>query len=540
MSRLSHVLYNSSFGFLSFVFLLLTLVSPGDLIYQSYSNHRLGNIFVVAGVYIVTFLLTVLTYACRILTNRSVLAGIPKPWIPIEKPDVAQSVRKQIVAGLTRSAIIAQQSRPRDCRYEDIGALDPELTLAGNAPHGGKDGEKLAPWGAIQHPGWTAPDCADLPSCNFEDVIAELPFLVEAKAVSLAPPDPEYDQSQGHRQQSIVPDARVVEVLRRQKGMCLRAYLDYLTGLGVVKRGMAHPFVRLYERAKFAANPLTENEFRTLMHLFSALLHDMAPLWSTVLADIRANLFTDDESDEEYEDIHSYLGYYSNPSGSFLSADDASGRSDASIIHRPRLRVQSISSGYLSMYSVSDDSRLSIKTTSTISRKRPSQRVREFRRRMTRPLPADSIFRVRTNRAKTMPTDTDLHPPRLPSSLHLLAPPTPTPRGRRRNSFPNTAAGATTTNTTGPRYSSTLHPDTAANASFRSLHRIQTGSSYQSALSNSGSSTGSVVRRPTTGSSLSLRTPPSPGARNVALGVLDRIEAYASSIGEGKDDRYNG
>ncbi|KZZ90016.1 hypothetical protein AAP_03966 [Ascosphaera apis ARSEF 7405] len=376
MAGLFHVFYNGSFGFLSFVFLLLTLVSPGDLIYQAYSNHRLGNIFVVAGVYVVTFLIAALIYACRILTNRSVLAGIPKPWIPIEKPDVAQSVRRQIVAGLTRSAIIAQQAHPRDCRFEDIGALDPDLTLIGNASHEGREGEIDGPWGTIEHPGWTAPDCADLPNCHFEDVISELPHLVEAKAVSLAPPDPDYNDGQDQHQDIIVPDARVIEILRRQKGMCLRAYLDYLSGLGVVTHSVAHSFIRMYERAKFSQSPLTEKEFRTLMHLFSALLHDMVPLRSSVLADIRENIFTDDDGDydDDYEDSHSYLGYYSNPSRSFISFDDVSGLSSTSIIHRPRSRGQSISSAYISMFSASNDSRVSIQTTSTVPMKRPSQR----------------------------------------------------------------------------------------------------------------------------------------------------------------------
>ncbi|KAI5290805.1 hypothetical protein KEM52_000342 [Ascosphaera acerosa] len=325
MAGLFHVFYNGFYGFLSFLFLLLTLVSPGDLIYQAYSNSRLGNIFVVAGVYIVTFLLAALIYACRILTNRSILAGIPKAWIPIEKPDLAKVVRRQIVTGLTRSAIIAQQSMPRNCTGEDDGALDPQLCLASRRTADGYFTEKVLPWGTIAHRGWTAPDCADLPSCHFDEVMEELPFLIEAKAVSLAPPDLPVDG----RSRAIVPDARIVEILRRPKGMCMRTYLDYLGGLGVVAHDMAHSFVRLYERAKYSATPLSENEFRTLMHVFSALLHAMVPLDEATLAHVRESIGDEDDEGSDDDNNHTQIGYYSNPSRSWLSlTDDMSGRSD--------------------------------------------------------------------------------------------------------------------------------------------------------------------------------------------------------------------
>ena len=287
MWKLFRIFYNSLFTVLGFLLLVLTLFVPGDIIYQSYRNNRLANIFAVTGVYVVTALLAVLIYASRIFTNRSVLAGIPKLWIPVEKPDVPKNVRRLVVENLHRSAVIVQQARPRDRTGEDNSGLDPELTFPAEAE---------PPWGDTSHPGWTAPECPDLPNQDFETVIRELPNLLEAKVVSLAPPDPRFmrfdDRLRPHNDfADDIPDERIVEVLQRPKSMCLRGYLNHLARLGMVHDlDAATSFVRLFETARYSNRPLTEPEFRSMMGLFAELLRGMKRLDPVVVAEILAEL----------------------------------------------------------------------------------------------------------------------------------------------------------------------------------------------------------------------------------------------------------
>lgn len=309
--------YTSLFTFLSIILFILILLTPGDIIYQSYTNNRVGNIFATTGVYVVTLLLAVLLYASRILTNRSVLAGIPRPWIPVEKPDVEKSVRRLVVAGLARSAIIAQQAKPRDQTGEDTSPLDPALTIPKDAP---------PPWGKVSHPGWTGPDVLDLPNQEFAPVVSELPHLIEAKAVSLAPLDPRLmtmgtASSSKHVQISpdtVPPDERVVSALQRPRNMCLRDYLNHLGRLGLIDPPhLSEEFIQLYERSRFSAYPLTEAEFREMMGLFAEILRGMRYLDPGIVAELQ------DEGD--YDDDY---GYGFDSGASYISGQSSMTRSD--------------------------------------------------------------------------------------------------------------------------------------------------------------------------------------------------------------------
>ncbi|EEH08117.1 sucrase/ferredoxin domain-containing protein [Histoplasma capsulatum G186AR] len=300
-TRLSRVFYTTFFTVLAFIFFILTLLTPADTIYQSSKTRRLGNVFIVSGVYIITLLLAILIYASRIFTNRSVLAGIPKPWIPVEKPDVPKSVRRLVVKGLSRSAIIAQQSRPRDRTGEDNSMLDPSLTIATTG---------TPPWGHISHPGWTAPDCPDMHNQEFEPVIKELPHLIEAKAVSFAPMDPRLpmfgnqDPDEASETNQPIPDERIVEILRRPGNMSLRDYVNHLIRLNVINPpDLGRSFVRLYERGRFADAPLTEPEFRSLLGMFAELLRGMSELDPEITAEVQSE-----------SSIDGGMGHFSNTS----------------------------------------------------------------------------------------------------------------------------------------------------------------------------------------------------------------------------------
>ncbi|KAL1998543.1 hypothetical protein VTN02DRAFT_6001 [Thermoascus thermophilus] len=329
--NLSRILSNAVFALLSFVLLCLVLLTPGDAIYQCYKNHKLTNIFIITGAYLLTFLLAALIYASRIYTNRSVLAAIPKAWIPVEKADVGKSVRRLVVEGFARSAIIAYQARPRDTEAEaeaetpaESGPFDDRMLLL-------IDRER-PPWGPISHPGWCSPASPDLPNLHYHTVIQELPHLIEAKAVSLAPPEGHPRRRRRHlrdpyrsqEEEQSVPDPRVVEILQRPAAMGVREYLGHLASLNLL-----HPprlgaeFLAIYERARFSARPLHESEFRALMGIFAEILRGMKAVDPQVLEEIRRSTSPYSSYSPTGDESSSYIG----PSDEEGETDTVSGLS---------------------------------------------------------------------------------------------------------------------------------------------------------------------------------------------------------------------
>ncbi|KAK2755994.1 hypothetical protein FQN54_005792 [Arachnomyces sp. PD_36] len=301
---LFRIFYSTVFTILSILLVLLIILTPADAIYQCYKNDQLVSIFVIAGAYVVTLLLAGLIYASRIYTNRSTLAGIPKAWIPVEKADVGKSVRRLVVEGLARSAIIAYQARPRDVSGEDgehegRGDGEEERTTPQQQAGLTISNPDRPPWGDISHPGWSPPSSSDLPDLEYESVIEELPNLIEAKAVSLAPVDPlltppirtneRHDpHSPSHNEYQPLPDARVVDVLKRPITMSFRDYISHLSSLGLINPPqLGGRFLAIYEHARFSSHPLTENEFRSLMGTFAEILRGMTALDPSLVADIQ-------------------------------------------------------------------------------------------------------------------------------------------------------------------------------------------------------------------------------------------------------------
>ncbi|KAJ5631354.1 uncharacterized protein N7484_011454 [Penicillium longicatenatum] len=282
--KLERILNTSFFFFFALILFCLILLTPVDAIYQCYETQQLTDIFFITGAYVITFILAVLIYSTRIYTNRSTLAGIPKAWIPVEKDDVSKSVRRMVKEGLARSAVVSYQARPRDTSGEAESFQNYEPLLI--------DPER-PPWGRVEHPGWSSPASPDLPDLPYRTVIQELPNLIEAKAVSLAPSDPLFAASDAFGpvddlDPQYLPDMRVVEVLRRPASMGLRQYIRHLTSLGAIEPPELGPeFLALYERARFSSHQLHESEFRDLMHLFAEILRGMTSLASPIVEDIR-------------------------------------------------------------------------------------------------------------------------------------------------------------------------------------------------------------------------------------------------------------
>ncbi|RMJ22364.1 Thermatolerance membrane protein Dlt1 [Aspergillus sp. HF37] len=292
---------------LAVILACLILLTPADAIYQCYVSGQLTNIFFITGAYVATFLMTVMIYATRIYTNRTVLRGIPKAWIPVEREDVGKSVRRLVMEGLARSAIISFQARPRDMAADGDKFSEFEtLTVDRERP----------PWGYVEHPGWSPPSSVDLPDLPYRTVVQELPHLIEAKAVSLAPPEPvlnaprdpfDLSSRSSLAADQAVPDTRVIQVLQRPASTGLREYIQHLTGLDVIRPAeVGAEFVALYERARFSAHEIYETEFRDLMHVFAEVLRGMKGLDAQALDEIRDGSARDSESvirasDEEGE-----------------------------------------------------------------------------------------------------------------------------------------------------------------------------------------------------------------------------------------------
>ncbi len=220
----------------------------------------------------------------------------------MEKEDVNKKVRKMIVASLNRSAVIAWDSRPRISK--DTVVSEPENRDAIAKPtepepkqEGGlrekarsqleKDEQTVTipphrpVWGEIAHNGWCTPTSPDLPNLQYITVILELPHLIEARAVSLAPPDPQSSS------EPPMPDIHAVDLLQRPATMGLRDYIGHLTSVGVITSpSIATEFLASYEYARFSARPLSETQFRDLMKQFAEVLRSINPVPPATLANL--------------------------------------------------------------------------------------------------------------------------------------------------------------------------------------------------------------------------------------------------------------
>ncbi|KAF1845466.1 sucrase/ferredoxin domain-containing protein [Cucurbitaria berberidis CBS 394.84] len=346
---LFRIWYSTTYTTLLIILFLLLAITPAETIYQSIKAAEIQKLFVIGGVYLLTFLIVLLIYSTRIYTNRTVLQAIPKGYVPVEKGEVGKGIRRMVVKHLRRSAIIAWDSRPRDVRGEVDDAEDEEghgngegrPNTAGGKKEKDKDKEKAQkkkghhhapdatiipvsakspPWGHVSHPGWASPSSPDLPNLQYWSVICELPNLIEAKAVSLAPPDPAIEEGalQYPDNAPPLPDAQIVTLLQRPRAMGLREYLARLGEFGLVQPPSLGPkFLARYEYARFSTDSLTEAEFRSIMSVFAAILSGMAELHPAVIEEARAqsilsdtrSLAPTDSSVSDSSSSHSHLPY---------------------------------------------------------------------------------------------------------------------------------------------------------------------------------------------------------------------------------------
>jgi hypothetical protein len=304
-------LYNSFYILLGLCLVGLLVITPADAIRQSRDNGQLPYIFIIGGAYLATAIIAVWLYAGRLFSNRKAIAAIPKSYIPVEKEDVNKKTRRMIVASLNRSAAIAWDSRPRipaepptvvsepDNRDSIARPAEGELEKDGSSEAAEKEDQTVTiplprpVWGDIAHNGWSTPTSPDLPNLQYITVILELPHLIEARAVSLAPPDAESTS------EPPLPDIRAVDLLQRPAAMGLRDYIGHLTSVGVISSpSIATEFLASYEYARFSTRPLSEAQFRDLMKQFAEVLRSMNPLTPAILASLDIDLPESDIDDD--------------------------------------------------------------------------------------------------------------------------------------------------------------------------------------------------------------------------------------------------
>ncbi|RPB23332.1 hypothetical protein L211DRAFT_762274, partial [Terfezia boudieri ATCC MYA-4762] len=241
------IFYSTSFTLIFTVLAVLLVITPADLINQALhgsAGRQTKNIFVIAGCYTLTLILVVVIYVNRLYTTRQLIDDIPKRFVPIKKGDVPGRVRRRIAEGLSKGAVLAWQSKPK-----------------ARGPGGGPILSHPI-WGEINHPGWSPPDSHDLPNVEYAAVMAELPYIIEEKAVDIA-----------SRQASPSP-----ELASRKPCMSLARYISYLTTLGYVDPIVGELFVKEYEKCRFwlaEVEGVGEGQFRQLMKVFAGLLRVM-------------------------------------------------------------------------------------------------------------------------------------------------------------------------------------------------------------------------------------------------------------------------
>lgn len=271
------IFYSTSFTLVFILLIIFCAVTPADNIYESYKRSRLIDIFMVGGIYVFTGLLAILIYASRLYTNRSILKDIPKTFMPIEREDLpGRRVHRLVQDCLEKCAVIAFQARPRSRRIEHDTINAGTRMLAVTKTKSSTDQNIEPTWGVVAHPGWSSPAATELPGLEYATVTDELIDLVEAKAVSLVPIDPTIEPDTDG---APMPDPRVIDEIARSGSMGMRAYLRYLTDIGVVPdSSLTVMFLAAYERARFAVNPMNDEEFQTLMRMFADLLRSMLPV----------------------------------------------------------------------------------------------------------------------------------------------------------------------------------------------------------------------------------------------------------------------
>ncbi|KAF4993312.1 hypothetical protein FGRMN_6579 [Fusarium graminum] len=281
------IVYRTLYLLLYVCLLGLLVATPADAIHRSFENKQQYNIWILTAAYVLAIAVVSFVFVTRLWLNKTDLGSIPKGWVPIEKGDLRSNVHRVIGLGLGRSASIAYESRPRlrtDDATPDDGVVETRVKMGFDGPGGPAEElvvvipSRKPVWGDIEHYGWSSPNAPDLPNLEYTTVFSELPNLIEGKALTLAPPDPHSETNPP------LLDADAVALLQRTANMSLRDYIVHLADLGVIEMNATTlKFLSHYEYARFSNRPISNAQFKELMHLFAQILRAMEPLDPDIL-----------------------------------------------------------------------------------------------------------------------------------------------------------------------------------------------------------------------------------------------------------------
>jgi len=261
-SRLVAYIFESTiFTSLFLLQLFLLGITPASLIYESIAAKTLQYPFIVGIVCIVTALVVVFIYTNRLYTNRTVLADVGKNYIPIEDGEVPVRIHGLIKRHLERSALRANECRPRNVAKEERERNNGQDEVGRLV----KMDPQRPPWGLVRHDGWSSPNPNETllpPNTCFATVIKELPNLLEARVVSLGGP----------------PRIKIDSINNRTILLTLQEYIHLLLECDELQIGSTiKDFLTEYDSALSSYKPLSEKDFHKLTTSFAGILSDIQP-----------------------------------------------------------------------------------------------------------------------------------------------------------------------------------------------------------------------------------------------------------------------
>ncbi|KAI8388477.1 uncharacterized protein BYT42DRAFT_543771 [Radiomyces spectabilis] len=276
-SRKAHYLYTASLFFLIFLTTVCIAISAADVIIQALTDRTDSGLFdyrnlvVVGGSYLVLAIASLWFSCSRVLTVRGSLQDIPKLYIPIKEDDLPKKVFKKIQQGFDEAQRVRKAAEPLP---EDISLI-----------------------------GWAKPGTPMFEGVDFKRAIARTPSIIEKAVMEI---DREY---------------------ARPTCVSIHQYIEFLIQQDLVDSHLGRVYLQGYERARFSAMPLTQEEYMDIMKHLAAILHHMDYRLDHHSYDQdthRGPLSSSDDEDGNGGSImHGSAGYGSSRRGSFTGSNSS-------------------------------------------------------------------------------------------------------------------------------------------------------------------------------------------------------------------------
>src|ERR1700761_1641294 len=78
------IFYSTTYTTLYILVLAILAITPVSMIWAAIQNSAYQYIIMIGGTYVLTAIIAIFIYASRLYTNRSVMVGVGKAYIPVE------------------------------------------------------------------------------------------------------------------------------------------------------------------------------------------------------------------------------------------------------------------------------------------------------------------------------------------------------------------------------------------------------------------------------------------------------------------------